>query len=60
MSAVVPVAHRAIFNLGLPCGELVNRHNPPLARHAAKGMRATGWGNDCIQFKLSEWQRVTV
>ena len=31
----------------------MNRHNLPLARHAAMDMSATGWGNDCIQFKLS-------
>ena len=46
----------------------MNSHNPPLARHAATDMSAVGWGNDCMQFKLSHksWlagpqlQRVTV
>ena len=31
----------------------MNRHNLLLARHAATDMSAIGWGNDCIQFKLS-------
>ena len=31
----------------------MNRHNLPLTRHAATDMSAVGWGNDCIQFKLS-------
>ena len=30
----------------------MNRHLP-LARHAAMDIRTIGWGNDCIQFKLS-------
>ena len=36
----------------------MNRHNLPLARHAATDMSAIGWGNDCIQFKLSHKPRV--
>ena len=39
-------------------GGLVNIHNLPLARHAAMHMSAIGWGNDCIQFKLSHKPRV--
>ena len=31
----------------------MNRHNLPLTRHAATDMSAVGWGNGCIQFKLS-------
>ena len=30
-----------------------DRHNLPLAWHAARDMSAIGWGNDCTQFKLS-------
>ena len=36
----------------------MNRDNLPLARHAATGMSAIGWGNDCKQFKLSHTPRV--
>ena len=28
----------------------MNRHNLPLARHAATDMSAIGWGNDCIAY----------
>ena len=31
----------------------MNRHNLPLARHAATDTSPIGWGNDCTQFKLS-------
>ena len=31
----------------------MNTHNLPLAWHAATDMSVIGWGNDCIQFKLS-------
>ena len=32
----------------------MNRHNLPLARHAATDMCAKGWGNECIQVKQSD------
>ena len=32
----------------------MNRHNLPLAWHAAMDMSAVGWGTDCIQFKVSQ------
>ena len=35
----------------------MNRHNLLLARHAATDMGTIGWGNDCIQFKLSHKPR---
>ena len=35
-------------------GNYVNRHNLPLARHAATDMSVIGWGYDCIQLKLSQ------
>ena len=30
----------------------MNRHNLPLAWHAAMDISAIGWGNDCMEFKL--------
>ena len=36
----------------------MNRHNLPLARHAAMDMSAIGWGNDGKQFKPSHKPRM--
>ena len=36
----------------------MNRHNLPLAWHAATDMSAIGWGYDCMQFKLFHKPRV--
>ena len=35
----------------------MKRHNLPFGRHAATDRSATGWGNDCKQFKLSHEPR---